>query len=64
MPGHNIKEYSRFWYYTSADYTEDATVSTLEDTAFSRMQEEAYTYAKSLPIPGLLNWVTVEVMWL
>jgi hypothetical protein len=63
-PQHVITEDSKSWHYTSEDYEKDRKTPPDQPTIFSRYDQEAHDYARSLTNPRHCNYVRVEFLWL
>ena len=53
--------YTKAWNYTSKDLEKDRDNG--DYAIFIEMRDKAYEYAKSLNSPSMLNWVTVNWVW-
>jgi hypothetical protein len=60
IPLQKVPEYTKAWNYTSEDIEKDRA----NDYAiFIEMRDAAYEYAKSITNPTMLNWVSVNWIW-
>jgi hypothetical protein len=60
IPGTEMPEYSKGWFYTSGDWDKDEWK---RGAIWRGMADAAHGYAKELEDGGL-NWVKVEFIWL
>ena len=63
VPGELIPDYTRQWFYTSADYEGDIAKPQDEQTTFTAYMTAAHGYAQAITDPRRLNWVKVEWIW-
>jgi hypothetical protein len=64
VPGHPIPELSKRWTYSSEDYRKDCEMAKEQETKFTALLKEAHAYALQTTDPRLVNWVTVEWIWI
>lgn len=63
VPGREEKEFTKQYLYMSDDYDSDLKLPPHQQK-MGFLMAEAYEYARALPVPHALNWVTVDVVWL
>lgn len=79
VPGQAMPQYTKQWAYTSEDYEADGKLPPMPEghsidmngpldqphmSKFTRMHIEAMRYYSQMVHPYMLNWVTIEWMWL
>lgn len=63
IPNQADAKYSMRYVYTTEDYESDIKLPP-HHQKMGFLLAEAYEYARALPIPHALNWVTLEQVWL
>lgn len=58
--GQPMEEFEKVFSYTSKMYDDDQRGS----THYLDMLNEVHDYAKSLSNPGIINWLTVDFVWI
>lgn len=62
IPEQPLAEYTRRWLLTSETYYAEYEQQSI--ATFERFKNEAHDYARDLENPGLLNWVSIEWIYL
>lgn len=64
IPGKPMQEFTRAWALLSDDwYGPDGRPSDAGIAEFTRLQNVATEYARSLTDPSRLNWVRIDWIW-
>lgn len=64
IPGVPMEEYGKRWSYNSDQFEQDKTTPQDQPTIFSKLLDEAHSYAKGVSNPAYVNWVQVNWLWL
>lgn len=64
VPNQPMPEYTRRWYWTSADQAALVTEDKEAQTKYILIAGESREYAASLENPAQLNWVRRDWLWL
>lgn len=66
VPGEPMKQYTKEWAYNEAGFEEDGKHKgeINYQTSYDKLRRDALGYFEQMSNPSIMNWATIEFMWL